>query len=80
MWEMFSAWTELQDVFKKLPVLTAQYQVSPGKTPLITCKIISLLLSFVVLLAKPHLPLTFAGAKLFFLPTENELFDFKTTY
>ena len=77
---MFSAITELQDVLKKLPVLTAQYQASPGKTPLITCKIFSLLLSLLVLLARPHLPLTFAGAKLFFLPTEKELFDFKTTY
>ena len=27
---MFSAITELQDVLKKLPVLTAQYQVSPN--------------------------------------------------
>ena len=28
--------SELQDVLKKLPVLTAQYPVSSGKTPLIT--------------------------------------------
>ena len=76
---MFSAWIELQDVFKKLPVLTAQYQVSPGKTPLITWQNYQLI-AFIFSFTNEATPTTNIWAKLFFLPIKNELFDFKTTY